>query len=174
MLELVGADFIDASMGDIDPLYWRSIFEAPGDIYLYGGLGVGKTYAMAALLKEKLFSGHTCDSVNFDLFCSKVRSTWAKGSKITESELIAQMSNVDSLFIDDLGLRTKQESDFAYVTLFSILNNRQADRLPTYFTSNKDIQTLSQTFDGRIASRLGTATIIQMTGHDRRQKGTIC
>ena len=170
LLDLVGADFIDASMGDISPLYWRKIFEAPGDIYLYGGIGVGKTYAMAALLKERLFTGHTCDNINFDTFCSKVRSTWAKGSKITEADLIAQMSNVDSLFIDDLGLRTKQESDFAYVTLFSILNKRQADRLPTYFTSNKDIATLAQTFDGRIASRLKTATIIQMTGPDRRQQ----
>jgi DNA replication protein DnaC len=89
-------------------------------------------------------------------------------SKKTEWDLIEPLKDVDKLFIDDLGLRSKQETDFAYVTFFSILNKRQERRLPTFVTSNKSIEQLGLSFDARVASRLQTALIIEMTGQDRR------
>jgi DNA replication protein DnaC len=90
----------------------------------------------------------------------------------TEWDLIDPLKDVDKLFIDDLGLRVKQETDFSYVTLYSILNKRQERRLPTFISSNKSIEKLGQSFDARIASRLSAAVSIEITGCDRRRDVT--
>ena len=138
------------------------------DLFVTGPVGTGKTHLMAALAKEFIYEGFRCTRINFDDFCVKVRSTMSPASRLTEWDLIEPMKNVDKLFIDDLGLRSKQETDFAYVTLYSILNKRQEKRLPTYISSNKTIDTLAQAFDQRIGSRLKTAMVIELGGEDRR------
>jgi len=138
------------------------------DVFLTGPVGVGKTYAMAALLRHFVNQGYECRRIIFDDFCVQVRSTFSPASKLSEWDLIEPLKQVDKLFIDDLGLRGKEESDFAYVTLFSILNNRQEMCLPTIVSSNKSLAQLERSFDSRIADRLKTAVIIQMTGQSRR------
>jgi DNA replication protein DnaC len=140
------------------------------DIYMYGGVGVGKTYAMAALIRYYIGSGFKCTRLNFNDFCVSVRSTFSSSSKITEEEMIKPLKEVDKLFIDDLGLSSEEESKFSYQTLYSILNKRQERMLPTFISSNKTIEQIGQTFDARIASRLQGALIIKMTGKDRRVK----
>jgi DNA replication protein DnaC len=142
----------------------------PGqDVFFYGSIGTGKTYAMAALIRKYVYEGYECARINFDDFCVKVRSAMAPASKLTEWDMIEPMKNIDKLFIDDLGLRSKQETDFAYVTFYSLINKRQERMLPTFVSSNKDINRLTDAFDSRIASRLSTALIIEMTGKDRRK-----
>jgi len=140
------------------------------DLFLFGPVGTGKTHLMAALLRLYYFQGYTCSKINFDDFCVQVRSTMSPASKKTEWDMIEPLKNDDLLVIDDLGLRAKMETDFAYVTLYSILNKRQERMLPTFISSNKSIEQLGQTFDARIASRLRTAVVIEMKGKDRRKK----
>ncbi len=138
------------------------------DVFMFGPVGTGKTYAMAALIRHYVSEGYECRRVNFDDFCIEIRSTYSQASKITERQLVEAYRNFDKLFIDDLGLRTKLESDFAYHTLYSLINKRQERLLPTYICSNKSIEQLGQSFDARIASRLRAAVVIEMTGEDRR------
>ena len=135
---------------------------------MFGSVGIGKTYAMAALLRHYVNGGYECGRINFDDFCVQVRSTMSSASKQTEWQLIEPLKQIDKLFIDDLGLRGGQETNFVYVTLFSILNGRQERMLPTFISTNKTIEQLGQSFDARIASRLRTALVIEMTGKDRR------
>jgi len=137
---------------------------------MFGPVGTGKTHAMAALIRHDIYEGFQVERINFDDFCVQVRSTMSPASKRTEWCLIEPLKNVDKLFIDDLGLRGKQETDFSYVTLYSILNKRQERRLPTFISSNKSIEQLGQSFDARVASRLRTALVIEFTGEDRRQR----
>ena len=141
------------------------------NLFLYGNVGSGKTYAMAALLRKYVYRGYDCRRINFDDFCVQVRSTYQPSSKQTEWELIKSLIECDMLFIDDLGLRAKTETDFVYVTLYSLLNKRQEKMLPTVISSNKSIEQLEQTFDSRIASRLAIAKQIKFEGKDRRMKG---
>lgn len=143
------------------------------DVFMYGSVGSGKTYAMAALLRHFVYEGYDCQRINFDDFCVQVRATMSKAATQTEWEMIKPLKEIDKLFIDDLGLRSKQETDFAYVTLYSIINKRQENGLPTYICSNKNIEQLGRSFDERIASRLKRkeTKIIHLDGEDRRQKG---
>ena len=166
LAEQVGEAYMEACLGDVDIA--DDLLKADGDIFLWGDVGVGKTWAMAALLKHYLCDGFVCRRVNFDDFCCRVRATMNNHSHKTEYDLVKSLVDVDKLFIDDIGLRSKQETDFAYVTFYSILNKRQERMLPTYISTNKSIDQLAHSFDQRIASRLGQGTVIEMKGEDRR------
>jgi len=161
----LGAVFEDLDTVLREKLYNRKPYQ---DVFFFGPIGTGKTYAMAAIARYYIELGYECARINFDDFCVKVRSAMSPASKLTEWDMIKPMKDVDMLFIDDLGLRSKQETDFAYVTLYSLLNKRQERMLPTVISSNKDIKRLADAFDSRIASRLSTALIIEMSGKDRR------
>jgi len=166
----LGQKYIHAEMSHLEESTQIELKRPHRDIYMWGSIGSGKTYAMAALFKYKLERGFDCKRINFDSFCCKVRSTMNQKSTSTEQDFIDGLIDRDCLFIDDIGLRSKQETDFAFVTFYTILNKRQEMMLPTYITTNKSIKELAVAFDGRIASRLRTAIIIEMTGRDRRQE----
>ncbi len=159
--------YIEAELGDLEPEIKEQIL-ADGDIYLWGDVGVGKTYAMAALVKHYILKGYNCKCVNFDELCKLIRRTYTTNE--SELDTIYPIINVDKLFIDDLGLRSTPESDFAYGTLYSIFNKRQERYLPTYITSNKTIKEIGLSFDLRIADRLKWAMEIEMKGDSRRAK----
>lgn len=144
------------------------LLEYGQDLFLYGEVGTGKTFAMAALIRRYVYQGYDCERINFDSFCVKVRSTFSPAAKTTAWALTEKLKSLDKLFIDDLGLRSTPESQFAYDTFYDLLNKRQEKMLPTYVSSNKTIEQLGQTFDQRIASRLRMAMVIEMKGGDRR------
>ena len=167
----VGERYMNAQVSDLDGELKDLDIGWMDNLFLYGNVGSGKTYAMAALLRKYVYRGYDCRRINFDDFCVQVRSTYQPSSKQTEWELIKSLIECDMLFIDDLGLRSKAETDFVYVTLYSLLNKRQEKMLPTVISSNKSIEQLEQTFDSRIASRLAIAKQIKFEGKDRRMKG---
>ena len=171
ILNLVGSLYLDAKLDDLDEQVREKLLSLePGrDVFMFGPVGVGKTHTMTALIRHYVYEGFEVERINFDDFCVQVRSTMCPASKKTEWDLIEPLKDIDKLFIDDLGLRGKQETDFSYVTLYSILNKRQERRLPTFVSSNKSVEQLGQSFDARVASRLRTALIIEMTGVDRRR-----
>ena len=171
ILNLVGSLYLDAELLDLEEETGQKLLslEAGRDVFMFGPVGTGKTYAMAALIRHYIYAGYEVERVNFDDFCVQVRATMSPASKKTEWDLIEPLKDIDKLFIDDLGIRGKQETDFSYVTLYSILNKRQERQLPTFLSSNKTLAQLGQSFDARIASRLSAALIIEMTGPDRRR-----
>lgn len=170
IFDQVGALYYQATLEQLDALLQEKLLGLADsdDVFITGLIGTGKTFTMAALLRHYVYQGYDCKRIIFDDFCVQVRSTFGPASKLSEWDLIEPLKQADKLFIDDLGLRSKAESDFAYVTLFSILNRRQEIRLPTIISSNKSIAQLERSFDSRIASRLQTGVIVQMTGADRR------
>jgi DNA replication protein DnaC len=172
ILRLVGSLYLDAKLDDLDEQAREALLSlGPGrDVFVFGPVGTGKSYAMAALIRHYVYEGYDCERINFDDFCVQVRSTMSPASSRTEWEYIEPLKDVDKLFIDDLGLRSKLETDFSYVTLYSILNKRQERRLPTFVSSNKSAEQLGRTFDARIASRLSAAVIIEMAGRDKRRE----
>jgi DNA replication protein DnaC len=174
ILKQVGALYLDAKLDDLDEQVREKLLalESGRDVFMHGAIGTGKTYANAALIRRYVYEGYECMRINFDDFCVQVRSTMSPVSKLTEWDMIEPLKQVDRLFVDDLGLRSKQEKDFAYVTLYSILNKRQERMLPTFISSNKSIEQLGQSFDARVASRLQTALVIEFTGEDKRVSGT--
>jgi len=173
ILALVGQLYAEAEFDDLDePVKEKLLSLKQGQgAFFHGPPGTGKTYAMSALLRHYVYEGYEAEFVNFDDFCVRLRASYSPAATVTEYEIIEPLKIVDKLFVDDLGLRSKQESDFVYVTFYTILEARRRNCLPTFVCSNKDISRLGQTFDTRITSRLQDAektAIIEMTGKDRR------
>lgn len=170
-LKLVEPLYANAVLDDLEPdIREKLLHRRPSqDVYLFGLPGRGKTYAMAALIRYYIGEGYKCKRICFDDFCCQVRSTMSIASRQTEWEMTKPYKEVDMLFIDDLGLRTKEESDFAYITFYSILNKRQERLLPTFISSNKSLDRLRNSFDERIVSRLNTALVIELIGKDKRR-----
>ena len=171
IISQVGERYADAELYNLPKEIKQQLKDYKGlrDLYLYGNIGSGKTYTMAALLKLYTFEGFDCIRINFDDFCVQVRSTFSRAAKQTERDIVKPLMECDMLFIDDLALRARAESDFAYVTLYTLLNKRQEKLLPTILSSNKSIDQLEKTFDSRVGSRLKLALEIKYTGKDLRR-----
>lgn len=169
-IAVVGEAYINAELAGVEIA--DKLLAAAGDIFLWGNVGVGKTWAMAALVKHFLCEGFNCEKINLDEFCREIRATMNSHGGKTEDDLIKGLVEVDKLVIDDIGLRSKLETDFVYGIFYSILDKRQERKLSTYLSSNKSTADLASTFDMRIESRLSTATIIEMSGPDRRKLKT--
>lgn len=170
--EIVEPLYAEATLADLEDGLVNKISNRPEwqDVFIYGLPGVGKTYAMAAFIRHYMNEGFECVRINFDDYCCAIRATMSPASRKTERDMAEPLKDVDILFIDDLGLRSKQESDFVYLTFYTILNKRQERLLPTFISTNKDLDRIGDSFDSRIASRLASALQIEITGEDRRMK----
>lgn len=91
---------------------------------------------------------------------------WRRDRELYERP--TEIDDVGVLFVDDIGVRTSSEAQQDY--LLELINTR--GDMPTIYTSNHSPEKLKQLFDARIASRLMSSAIVQLTGKDRRLKGT--
>lgn len=171
--------FDAASKRDIDPVVWGEIqpfFDDGLGLYIFGGIGTGKTHLCYAIKKEIKSSSSAIISVT-DLFL-KIKSTFNKedgsGSQ-TEEEIINELSDIDSgwsvpinvLFLDDLGI--EKPSEWAQQTLYTIIDRRYRDYKQTVFTSNLSLDDLSDRLGDRIPSRIAEmCKVIKLNGKDRR------
>lgn len=157
-------------------------------IFLWGILGVGKTYGMAALARKYIVSGFSVEWVSWLDVVLQIRSTFNRPKiktdgggytyneeqeQQTEMDIIMPLIEADKLFIEDIDTGKavgSVESDFSVKTLYYILNERVNAERPTFITSNKTIEELEQSFDDRIVSRIKAGCRIrEMAGKDRRK-----
>lgn len=121
-------------------------------IYLYGDFGVGKSYMMAALahdLSEKRQASTTL--LHFPSFVIDVKNAISSG---LVKEMVDQVKKAEILILDDIGA----EQMSAWVrdeVLQVILQHRMQENLPTFFTSNFNLEELEGHFS---ASRNGDET----------------
>ena len=81
---------------------------------------------------------------NFFEISQIIRGTF-NSSKNNEIDMIEKISNIDFLFIDDLGTEkvTKNgEDNWLQEKIFEILNKRYNNKKPTVFTSNYSLEEL--------------------------------
>lgn len=143
------------------------------DIILQGDLGVGKTYSMYAALHEVcrlrpqaqvLFMTET------ELY-ERIKDTWEKDSKVSEKIALEKISNVEFLFLDDLGSATRSnQGDWSKQILLEILDERLNSYTHyTIISSNFIMADLLNIYGGRIADRLKLMTTAFLQGESRRK-----
>lgn len=136
-------------------------------LYLYGNFGSGKTYLIAAAFNELAKKGYKSSIIFWPEFLRSLKSSFGTDFK-TKFEHIKK---VPLLLIDDIGAEntTAWGRDEVFCP---IIQYRMQESLPTFFTSNLDLNALEQHFsvtkDGveqvkarRIIERINQLTVKQ-------------
>lgn len=178
------ARFQDASMDGLKkPVrdsYAQALKEGRG-LYLHGGVGTGKTWAMVAMFKDLAARGYDAVMWSSADIIHELKADFDK----TEGRLDFQpyVTEMPVLLIDDIG--SGRMTAWVSEQLFEIVNERNQNKLLTYFTSNHDPESLGramnrvyandggglvETQDGdRLRSRISElCLIVNMSGKDRR------
>jgi len=139
-------------------------------LYLWGPVGCGKSYSMAALIRHYILSRRKVGRIRFSRLLREIRKCFGGSGGEGESAIIGWAEKVDKLFIEDLGLSDNPETDFAARTFYEILDYRIEHRLPVFITSNRPPEEIEKNFGERIGSRLRQACfVLPVGGGDKRR-----
>lgn len=152
-------------------------FLARGDSLLFQGpTGTGKTTTMVSVVREllrerALSTGKAPERtaykfVNYNEFFFEAQDVFR-----TEHDRILDylrpIAKSEYLFIDDLG--KKRVTEFVRDALYYVIEQRDANRRPTFVTTNMTTAEIEQAFDASITSRLiGMCQTVKFGGEDYR------
>lgn len=113
-------------------------------LYIYGDLGVGKTYMCIALANSLVNKKKKVAFIKINDFVTKM-SQLIREDVNRYDQMVNKIKKVDYLFIDDIG--SEMVSEFSRDRLlFNILDYRMENKLCTIFTSNLDKNSLLKHF----------------------------
>lgn len=168
----------------IETIKWLTTFLKKYDkekdikgLYLTGNFGCGKTYLVAACLNELAKKGTKVAIVYYPDFLRKLKESFSDDFKT----IFNNVKNSEVLLLDDIGAETITSWNRDEI-LGSILQYRMQEKLPTFFTSNLNINELENHLAGndtegkvkarRIIERIKYLTDnITMIAENRRKWG---
>lgn len=128
-------------------------------LFIYGDTGTGKTHSLHAIANTK---GRRVD--NFVDLLSEFRDSVSKG--YYHGKMI-DITNVDILFIDDMG--AEKMTEFVQEFVYSLLNRRYEKMKTTIIATNLTLEDFKERYGDRILSRvMEMCVLVEMSGEDRR------
>lgn len=123
------------------------------NIVFYGKEGLGKTFLCRCIAKDLLDRGKIVLYVSaFSLFEMFEKLKFDKDNENINKNILNLTKESDLLIIDDLG--TEFVTKLSTAVLFDIINSRILTRKSTIISTNLYPNELSQTYSGRVISRL--------------------
>lgn len=127
-----------------------------GATMVFSGLpGTGKSHLAIAVCLAVMEVGATAQYLNALDAIRLVRSTWARGSEQSETEVMRGLARVDLLVIDEVGAQYGSEGE--QVILFDIINRRYQDLMPMILLTNQGKDGFRQYLGDRAFDRLREA-----------------
>jgi DNA replication protein DnaC len=112
-------------------------FEHPQEeigLLLWGSPGNGKTHLAAAVAHEVKDKGFTVVFQTMAELLERIRNTFNKKEKETESEIMDALRDCDLLVLDDIG--AEKITDWVLDVMFRIIDGRYRKKKPTLYTTN--------------------------------------
>lgn len=169
-LKSIPKRFIDSELSDFNPETIKAIsiwVDDPKDfLFIHGGVGCGKTHLGCAIIKglrKKEISSMFYKSN--DIFL-RLRCSFSENSAFDENDILQNYKVNRCIIFDDIG--AQKISEYVLEMWYSIIDYRYNECMPTVFTSNLDIEKISQVMNDRLASRLASGIVFQLKGKDRR------
>lgn len=134
-------------------------------MYIYGKVGMGKTYLMKAF-RHDLFQRGLLNKKKFEFFNMVNLTTMLKDFETkridrgyetkTSDFAMNKCLNADILVIDDFGAGREKPTEFEVESIFKILDHRSECYIPkpTFMTSNLEPRHVKEKFGMRIADRI--------------------
>lgn len=153
---------------DADDTVWNAWIDRNKEsLFLYGSYGVGKTGLAVGILRSKIADEGGGLFFTVPTLLDHIRRTYAPNPVADEHEIIQTVKNAPLLVLDDLG--AERVTEWVREKLFTIINHRHDENLPTIFTSNLDIAELGQHIGERTTWRIvEMATLIHIEGPNLR------
>jgi len=137
------------------------------NLYIYGNIGVGKTFLLNCIAKEIMDREHSVLYFSAtELFDILVKGAFTKGD-VDRLNLTELIYSCDLLLIDDLG--TEFVNQATVTQLFTCLNERLLNKKSVIISSNLSPKDLANLYNERVLSRIAnTYDILRIIGDDIR------
>lgn len=137
-----------------------------GNLFLYGGTGVGKTFLSNCVAKELLDANHSVIYFSatqlFDVFKKNAYDRTAEAAEDYQN-----IFDCEVLIIDDLG--TEVSNNYTTSQLFTCINERIIRKKSTIISTNLSLNELVDTYSERTFSRISKNYILlKLFGEDLR------
>lgn len=145
-------------------------------LIITGDSGVGKTHLAASISNQLIEKDKLVLIGRLTSLLDMIKETFKDNSK-SENELIELFSNIDMVVIDDLG--TEKISSWALDKLYTIIENRNENKLPIIITTKFNKEGLLHRFEQSNDKELSKAIIqklyqmcygIELKRYDENQK----
>ena len=137
------------------------------NLFIYGNVGVGKSFLSNCIAKELLSSGHSVMYFSSANFFTVMANATFKRDDFDAAYAYERIFDADLLVIDDLG--TEYTNSFSASQLFSCINERLLTRKSTIISTNLTLATLKEQYSERSFSRItSNYNMIKLIGNDLR------
>lgn len=147
----------------------RTFEEQHKNLFLYGDVGVGKTFLSNCIAKELMDLGFSVIYYSAPSFFNMLaQSTFQKKAAETQN-IYEYIFGCDLLIIDDLG--TEFTNSFVTSQLFTCINERLLGKKSTVISTNLSLDSLADLYTERSFSRITSNYImLKLIGDDIRIK----
>jgi DNA replication protein DnaC len=147
----------------------RNLSEGRCAVFI-GSVGTGKTHLAIAILKDIIASGHSGRYATTADLVREIRDTWRPEARLSESEVLEDLSEVDLLIVDEVGLSLGGEKE--QIQLSDLTDARYRKMRPTIVITNLDRAGLEAAIGERSVDRLreGGGVVIVFSGESYRNR----
>ncbi|HHX95142.1 MAG TPA: ATP-binding protein [Clostridia bacterium] len=121
-------------------------------LFIYGNVGSGKTYLCSAIANYLLENGKEVLFIVVPDLLDEIRASYSGDSEYSEIQVLRYAINAPVLVLDDLGAHNYTE--WARNKIYSIINNRLNNNMPTVINSNLNLGQIERYLGERTTSRI--------------------